>query len=269
MSLIAITGGTGTLGQNLARTALARGHQVRIVSRRSDSIVVKGAVLAVANVLTGKGLDRALDGADVVIHAATSPFRRARVTEIDGTRQVAESAGRASAHLLYVSIVGVDRHRFPYYKAKFAAEQILARAKVSYSIARATQFHQLIDAGLGAPVFPVTANMCFQTIDPAEFAVRLCDLAEFRVPGPAPDFGGPQILSVREMRSIRKRTLGRAALLIPVPAIGFLADYDDGLHLAPDHRDGTVTYEQWLETRWLRTGQPNRDQRDRRCLRIR
>src|SRR5262249_22042769 len=70
------------------------------------------------------------------------------------------------------------------YKAKFAAEQILARTKVSYSIARATQFHQLIDAGLGAPVFPVTANMCFQTIYPAEFAVRLCDLAESRVPGP-------------------------------------------------------------------------------------
>lgn len=55
MSLIAITGGTGTLGQNLARTALARGHQVRIVSCESDSTVAKGAVLAVANVLTGKG----------------------------------------------------------------------------------------------------------------------------------------------------------------------------------------------------------------------
>src|SRR5262249_60369802 len=208
-------------------------HLGGIVSGSPYPTFAKGPVVAVANVLTGKGLAHALDGADVVTHAAPSPFRRARVTEIDGTRQVAESAGRASAHLLYVSIVGVDRHRFPYYKAKFAAEQILARAEVSYSIARATQFHQLIDTGLGAHVFPVTAKMCFQTIDPADFAVRLCDLAESRVPGRAPDFGGPQILSVREMRSIRKRTLGRAALLVPVPAIGFLADYDDGLHLAP------------------------------------
>src|SRR5262249_56171828 len=99
-------------------------------------------------------------------------------------RQVAESAGRASAHLLYVSIVGVDRHRFPYYKAKFAVEQILARTKVSYSITRATQFHQLIDAGLGAPVFPVTADMCFQTIHPPAIALLLSHLPHSPLPNP-------------------------------------------------------------------------------------
>lgn len=249
MSLIAATGGTGTLGQNLVRTALQRGHEVRVISRRAGAAVAKGAGLAVADVLTGQGLEGAFDGAEVVIHAATSPYRRARATEIEGTRRVVEAATRANAHLLYVSIVGVDRHRFPYYQAKFAAEQIVAGANIPFTIARATQFHQLVDLGLRSLVFPVTANMRFQTIDPGEFAVRLCDLAESRHPGRAPDFGGPELLSICEMRSIRKRTLGRAALLFPVPAIGFLADYDRGVHLAPDHRDGTVTYEQWLRRR--------------------
>ena len=249
MSLIAVTGGTGTLGQNLVPAALAHGDEVRVLSRRAGAAVAEGASLAVADVLTGQGLDRAFDGAEVVIHAATSPLRRARATEIEGTRRVVEAAEKAAAHLIYVSIVGVDRHRFRYYRAKLAAEQIVAGARTTWAIARATQFHQLLDRVLGAAVFPVTRNMRFQPVDPAQFALRLCDLAKSRYPGRAPDFGGPEVLSIRELRFIRKQTQGRAALLLPVPAVGFLADYDRGLQLAPDHCDGTVTWAQWLQRR--------------------
>lgn len=249
MSLIAVTGGTGTLGQNLVSAALARGHEVRVISRRAGTSVADGASLAVADVLTGEGLDHALDGAEVVIHAATSPLRRSRATEVEGTRRVVRSAERAAAHLIYVSIVGVDRHRFPYYRAKLAAEQIVATAQTTWAINRATQFHQLMDRALGAAVFPVTRNMRFQPVDPAEFALRLCDLATSQLCGRAPDFGGPEVLSIRELRSIRRKTRGRAAILFPVPAVGFLADYDRGLHLAPEHRDGTVTWQDWLKRR--------------------
>jgi len=100
MSLIAMTGGTGTLGQILVPVALARGHEVRVLSRRAGAAVAEGASPAVADVLTGQGLDRALDRAEVVIHAATSPWRRARVTEIEGTRRVVEAANRAGAYLI-------------------------------------------------------------------------------------------------------------------------------------------------------------------------
>lgn len=93
MALITVTGGTGTLGKSLVSAALARGHEVRVLSRRAGAAVAEGASLAVANVLTGQGLDRALDGAEVVVHAATSPLRRARATEIEGTRRVVEAAG--------------------------------------------------------------------------------------------------------------------------------------------------------------------------------
>lgn len=246
MSFIAVTGGTGTLGRKFVSAALARGHEVRVISRRAGARVAEGADLAVADVVRGRGLDRALDGTEVVIHAATSPLRRARATEIEGTRHVVKSAEKAAAHLIYVSIVGVDRHRFPYYRAKLAAEQVVVKAQTTWAIARATQFHQLLDRALGAVVFPATRNMRFQPVDPAEFALRLCDLVTSRACGRAPDFGGPETLSIRELRSIRKQTRGRAALLLPFPAVGFLADYDRGLHLAPEHRDGTVTWQDWL-----------------------
>ena len=76
------------------------------------------------NVRTGAGLNTAAAGCDAIVHAATS-LRRARSTEVDGTRNVVEAANRVGAHVLYVSIVGVDRHRLPYYKAKWQAEQVV------------------------------------------------------------------------------------------------------------------------------------------------
>ena len=246
MALIAVTGGTGTLGQNLAPTALARGHEVRVLSRRPGASVAAGADLAVADVVSGRGLDRALAGAEVVVHAATSPLRRARTTEIEGTRKVVEAAHKAGAHLIYVSIVGIDHHHFPYYRAKLAAEKIAAACPASWAIARATQFHHLLDRVLAAPVLPVTQHMRFQPVDPGEFAAWLCQMAETRARGRAPDFGGPEVLPIRELRSIRMQTSGRSALLLPAPPIGFLRDFDRGLHLAPGNREGSVTWEQWL-----------------------
>lgn len=41
--------------------------------------------VVLGDVSTGDGLLEAVAGVDVVIHAATSPFRRAKATDIDGT----------------------------------------------------------------------------------------------------------------------------------------------------------------------------------------
>jgi len=163
LSLLAVTGGTGTLGQNLVSAALARGHEVRVISRRAGAMVADGASLAVADVLTGEGLDHRLDGAEVVIHAATSPLRRSRATEVEGTGRAVRSAERAAAHLIYVSIVGVDRHHFPYYRARLAAEQIAATAHTTWAINRATQFHQLIDRAAGRCGLPCDSQHAIPT----------------------------------------------------------------------------------------------------------
>src|SRR5262249_61307180 len=95
-----VRGATDTRGQSAASPALAGGDEAGVSPRRSGAAVAEGASLAVADVLTGQGLDRAFDGAEVVIHAATSPLRRARATEIEGTRRVVEAADKAAAHLI-------------------------------------------------------------------------------------------------------------------------------------------------------------------------
>ena len=224
---------------------LDRGHRVRLLSRHTERGTA-GAEAVRGDVLTGEGLRDATAGIDTVIHAASNSRRRVRDTEVEGTRRVLDAARGARAHLIYVSIVGVDEHRLPYYRAKREAEQLVAASDVRWTIQRATQFHDLIDAFLGFPVFVSTPNLAFQVVDAGEVAVRLAELAEAGPSGRAPDFGGPEIRGIKDLARTRRELTGRRARLLRAPRVGPLRDFDDGRHLAPEHRDGRITWEQWL-----------------------
>jgi uncharacterized protein YbjT (DUF2867 family) len=245
MAEILVTGGTGALGRRLAPILIERGHRVRLLARHAER-GTQGAATVRGNVLTGEGLGAAVAVSDVVIHAATSSRRRIRETEVEGTRKVVEAIGSSGTHLIYVSIVGIDRHRLPYYRAKLETERLISASGVPWTIQRATQFHDLIEMLLGYPVFVSTANMSFQPVDPGEVSGRLADLAEADPAGHAPDFGGPEIRGITDLARTRHEITGRRARLIPMPRVGPLADFDRGLHLSPEHRDGRITWEEWL-----------------------
>jgi uncharacterized protein YbjT (DUF2867 family) len=250
MARVLVTGGTGMLGRRLVPLLVERGHAVRLLARRADSDRDEVEALR-GDVRTGEGLRPALRGVDAVVHAATSPRRHARKTEVLGARNVLDAISHSGSpvHLIYVSIVGVDRSRFPYYKAKWEAERLVESSGTGWSIQRATQFHDLLDQFLGGPVFVRTPNLSFQVVDAGEVAGRLADLVEAGPSARAPDFGGPQVLSIRELASARREATGRAARLIPVPPLGPLRDFDAGHHLCPDHPSGRTTWRQWLATR--------------------
>jgi uncharacterized protein YbjT (DUF2867 family) len=59
---IAVAGATGRLGRHVAEVLTERGHQVVVMSRATG-----------VDIITGSGLEAALDGAEVIIDAATSP----------------------------------------------------------------------------------------------------------------------------------------------------------------------------------------------------
>ena len=249
MATVLVTGGTGTLGRAVVPLLLQAGHDVRVLSRQASPRVRDGVAAWQGDVLTGTGVEAAVDGSDVVIHAASNPRRHVRETEEAGARHVAAAAKQAGAHVLYVSIVGVDRHRFPYYRAKLAAERIVAGSGADWTVLRATQFHELIDMFLGRSTFIRTRHLRFQPVDVREVAARLTALVAGPAQGLAPDFGGPEVLSIRELAETRQSVTGRSTRLLPLPAVGFLADFDAGRHLTPDHRAGTGTWRQWLEQR--------------------
>ncbi len=238
---ILVTGGTGQLGSAVVTRLRAAGEEVRVLSRRAAPDVVRG------DLRTGRGIDSAVAGVDVVVHCATDYFGR----ETQLARTLIEAARWAGGpHLVYVSIVGVDRVPLGYYRAKYETERLVAASGLPVTIQRATQFHGLVRTLLAGasrlPVVPVP-RISFQPVDVRDVARRLADLAMADPAGRAPDFGGPEVLSAAELAQAVGAASGRPRPIVPmkVPGETFRA-YAAGEHLAPGHREGVITFGEYL-----------------------
>lgn len=248
MARVLVTGGTGTLGRHLVAQLALRGHDVVGLSRREPARQIRGTRWIQGDVRDRSRLEEAAVSADTIIHAATSPTWHARRIEIEGTHNAVAAARAHGAHLIYVSIVGVDQHRFPYYKAKWQAEQLVESSGIAWTIQRATQFFDLIDQFLGYGLFIRTRNLHFQPVSALDVAERLADLVVDGPSGRIDDAGGPEVISLRDLATTRREITRRRALLLPLPAIGVLRDFDSGRHLCPDHRFGQLTWDDWLRS---------------------
>jgi uncharacterized protein YbjT (DUF2867 family) len=251
--LIVVTGGTGTLGRLVVRLLAADGRQVRVLSRRPRpaDLGPPGQALAdwaTGDLRTGRGIGAAVTGADVIVHCATGRGDAAAAANL------IEAAGPGRPHLVFISIVGVDRVPVGYYKSKLEAERRIEASGLPWSLLRATQFHQLILRGCQAlahlPVLPVPARTAFQPVDAAEVAARLAALAAGPAAGRVPDMGGPEIRGAADLARSYLRARGRRRPVVPVllPGAAF-GGYRRGGHLAPDHAVGRVTFDQFLAGR--------------------
>ena len=252
---VLVTGGTGALGRHVVTMLRSKGHRARTLTRNP-----KGHVDAVqGDLTTGAGLVKAVAGMDALIHAAsaTAQLTKAKSIDVVGTRRLLAMAREAGIkHVVYVSIVGMEGVGYPYYKAKLAAEAIVQENIVPWSILRATQFHTLMETFLKAfskpPMLAVVPfKWRFQPVDPSEVAARLVEVVVDEPAGRLPDFGGPE---ARDFRSIaqswlKARKLGKRLIPLPLP-FKFSRQFASGCLLAPDHKDGTITFEQYLEEKY-------------------
>jgi uncharacterized protein YbjT (DUF2867 family) len=240
---ILVTGGTGTLGRPLAILLGARGHHVRVLSRRP------GAGTHAGDLATGAGVAAAVGGAAVVIHAASDTRHLGRA-DLRQTRNLLQALGQVR-HLVYVSIVGIDAIPVGYYRRKLACEREIETSGVRYTIVRATQFHEIIAKALRAaehlPIAPLPAGFRFQPAAAAEVAAQVADLAVGDPAGRAPDFGGPQVLTLAEMARTWRARRGRPWAFVPVIVPGQAGRaFRRGLNTCPDHADGTLTWPQFV-----------------------
>jgi len=80
---VVVFGAAGSTGQLICRDALAAGHRVRAVSRRSDPLALPSSEQLVqvrADAVSGEGVAAALEGVDAVLSVLGSSYRRGEVT---------------------------------------------------------------------------------------------------------------------------------------------------------------------------------------------
>jgi uncharacterized protein YbjT (DUF2867 family) len=209
MTKVLVAGGAGMLGRKVAKELTATGFRVRVMSRKPQPPNVPSLTEWVqADLETGQGIADAVTGVDVVMHAASGPFKRTRQIDLDGTRFLLEQARAAGvAHVIYISIVGVDRIPYDYYRAKLAAEELVQQSGIPWSLLRATQFHYLVDLFFQAVtkvplVMLLPTDLQCQSIAESEVANRLCEITVAGPAGRLPDLGGPEVLTAGEMARI-------------------------------------------------------------------
>ncbi|HKE63870.1 MAG TPA: NAD(P)H-binding protein [Micromonosporaceae bacterium] len=245
---VAITGGTGMLGRHVTAEFRERGHDVRVLTRRSTDHPV--------DLRTGEGLDAALAGCDVVVDASNGRTpKQARATLVDGGRRLLDAEQRAGVrHHVCVSIVGCDRVQFGYYRAKVEQERVVEAASVPWTIVRATQFHELITTGFAAMsrvrVLAVP-TACLQTVAAADVARALADVATGAARGRRINVVGPELSDARTLARTWLSITGRRAALVPVRVPGAVGrGMRDGSLTVPDPDvRGITTYADWLRQR--------------------
>jgi len=256
MAMVTVTGGAGVLGREVVPRLQADGHEAAVLTRRPAAPLPDGVRRLIGDLPAGRGLEMTVQGADVIVHLASRPSRPARA-DVAGTMALVDAIRRDGGrpHLVYVSIVGVDRVPRPYYKRKRQAESLGDRLGASVHYPAPAQFHDLVLMGLAcaayAPVMAVPAKTSCQPVDAADVADRL---AQIVWSGPADgygaDLGGPQVLDAAELarQVLAAMEVRRPVRRIRLPgrvAAGFRA----GHHLAADTPRGQRTSASYLAAR--------------------
>lgn len=226
-----VTGGTGTLGRDLV--PLLPGAIT--LSRTSGD--------RIADLVSGAGVDAALDGVSTVIHLADG-----RDQERVARNLVAAASG--VQHIVLISIAGIDEIPFGYYRGKLAAERVIEGSGIPFTILRTTQFHQfaagMFEAQRYSPVL-FTPRLRVQPIDTRVVAAALADAANSAPAGRLPDLGGPEILSGLEIVTQLKAARGWSRPVLPFSLAGTTwSAFAAGKNLVSDNRSGGRTFAEFL-----------------------
>ncbi len=248
MSNILITGGTGVLGKSLC--ALLTSHTIpfTIGSRRN---LTNAENVAVMDLLTGGGVADAVAGKSVVIHLASDLKREQQVTQ----NLLKALTANPTVHLIYVSIVGIDKVSIDYYRQKLASERAIKESALPYSILRATQFHEFIDQLLSnflrAPIGLLPKKALSQPIQKEVVAAELYRMSLAPASYSMIEIGGAETLNFEQLAAAWVRRTGKKRWIINLPLWGALGRSLHGGGLTTSNvRGESIRWEQWLQSKY-------------------
>jgi uncharacterized protein YbjT (DUF2867 family) len=241
---ISVIGGTGLVGRAIGRQLTAAGMDFITAGRSAD-----GPLSTKVDVATGEGIEKAIAGCDTVIYLSSNPLKSDTV-DVAGALRLLPILGER--HLIYLSIVGVDRHPLPYYRAKQRIEEMIVDSASNYSILRTTQLHDFIGFTINKlskpPLCLLPRGFVFQPVDTGEVAAQLIDIALSGPGGQLPDFGGPEVLGVEHLARSYMTAAGKERPVLSLPVPGKVARaFRNGVHTNSNRAVGKVTWEEWLK----------------------
>ncbi|MFF3014284.1 SDR family oxidoreductase [Streptomyces sp. NPDC057939] len=243
---ITVIGGTGLIGTQLVTTLRAAGHDV-VPSSPSTGV----------DLLTGAGLDEALAGADTVVNVSNSPtFDEASPAFFRTTTENLLAAGERAGvrHQVILSIVGVDRvPQLDYYRAKTLQEELLRGGPTPYSIVRATQFFEFVDAVMSWTADDRTVRLPATPVQPVATADVVAALADVATAAPLNgtlDVAGPDVLPLDELGRLTLSFRQDDRTVVTDERAGMFAVVEgDVLTAGPGARLAPTRYEEWLRSR--------------------
>lgn len=141
---VLISGGTGYIGQPLARTLAERGHRVQVLARSGSLARVPAGVMPlVGDALDAASVRRALPPAATLVHLVGTPHptpaKAASFISVDlaSIRASVDAARQAAvAHLVYVSVAHPAPVMRAYVDARAQGEALIEAAGLTATILR-------------------------------------------------------------------------------------------------------------------------------------
>jgi uncharacterized protein YbjT (DUF2867 family) len=242
----AVIGGTGLIGSRVVENLNAAGHQA-----------VPHSLSTGVDIITGQGLEAAVAGADVVINLTNSPtFDDASLaffqTSMDNVLAASDKAG--VGHFVILSIVGANQvPDLDYYRAKVLQENILKAGPIPYSIVRATQFMEFMDATLAMTTDGDTVRLPRTPIQPIAAADVSSIVAEVAAGSPlngVVNIAGPDVYPLDELGRLTLTAKGGAGSVVTDDAAGMFAATPGDVPTAPEGARIAATHcTDWLAAR--------------------
>ena len=256
---IAITGGTGFVGRNLARELVRGGHEVVLVARgidRRDPTValLHGVRTVKAGLAEIEGLRAAFAGYDAVAHCAginrqigSQTYATVHVT---GTANVVTAA--RDAGVSKIVMLSFLRARpacgSGYHESKWAAEELVRTSGLDYTVVKASMTFGRGDHMLDHLSHLLYTMPIFVTVGLGEKAVRpvavqdvvkvlIVALTESRLSQKTVALMGPEALRLSEVARRVGRLVGKRSLIVPAPpainyAVAHIAEWSMKVPLA-------------------------------------
>lgn len=242
---ITVIGGNGLIGKKLVSDLQDGGHEV-VAASRSTGI----------DVLTGRGLTEAFRGVDVVVDVTNSPsFADADVLKFFETstgHMMTAAKAVGLPHFVALSIVGCDTiSDSGYMLAKVAQEKLIRASGVPYTIVRATQFFEFVEAIAESCRVGDELRMPTQLMQPIaadDVALALADVAVSAPANGVVDIAGPEALPMADWGRRRFHGEPREQTIVDDPQARYFGAALKHGSLVPQGkaRLGAVHFEEWL-----------------------